>query len=82
MPAAAEQISGDFYLVAAGPQDSTVLVVGDVVGHGVEAARLGIANYYHAVPELSLSYLYGFSLVLLFLGLALQVRHRRRLATL
>ena len=31
---AAERVSGDFYLVAEGPQDSTVLVVGDVVGHG------------------------------------------------
>jgi serine phosphatase RsbU (regulator of sigma subunit) len=36
---AAERVSGDFYLVAEGPQDSTVLVVGDVVGHGVNAAR-------------------------------------------
>jgi sigma-B regulation protein RsbU (phosphoserine phosphatase) len=39
LPAAAEQISGDFYLVAEGPQDSTALVVGDVVGHGLQAAR-------------------------------------------
>jgi serine phosphatase RsbU (regulator of sigma subunit) len=39
LPAAAERVSGDFYLVAAGPQDSTVLVVGDVVGHGLEAAK-------------------------------------------
>jgi len=39
LPATAEQVSGDFYLVAAGPQDSTVLVVGDVVGHGLQAAR-------------------------------------------
>jgi len=29
LPAAAERVSGDFYLVAEGPQDSTVLVVGD-----------------------------------------------------
>jgi serine phosphatase RsbU (regulator of sigma subunit) len=36
---AAEQVSGDFYLVAEGPQDSTVLVVGDVVGHGLQAGR-------------------------------------------
>jgi serine phosphatase RsbU (regulator of sigma subunit) len=36
---AAEQVSGDFYLVAEGPLDSTVLVVGDVVGHGLQAAR-------------------------------------------
>jgi serine phosphatase RsbU (regulator of sigma subunit) len=39
VPAAAEQVSGDFYLVAEGPEDSTVLVVGDVVGHGLPAAR-------------------------------------------
>ena len=39
LPAAAEQVSGDFYLVAEGPQDSTVLVVGDVVGHGLPAGR-------------------------------------------
>ncbi|MGZ4169968.1 MAG: PP2C family protein-serine/threonine phosphatase [Solirubrobacteraceae bacterium] len=32
-------VSGDFYLVAEGPQDSTVLVIGDVVGHGLRAAR-------------------------------------------
>jgi sigma-B regulation protein RsbU (phosphoserine phosphatase) len=31
--------AGDFYLVVAGPDDSTTVVVGDVVGHGLEAAR-------------------------------------------
>ena len=36
---ATEQVSGDFYLVAEGPQESTVLVIGDVVGHGLQAAR-------------------------------------------
>jgi serine phosphatase RsbU (regulator of sigma subunit) len=36
---AAERVSGDFYLVAEGPQDATILVVGDVVGHGLAAAR-------------------------------------------
>ena len=36
---AAERVSGDFYLVAEGPRDATVLVVGDVVGHGLAAAR-------------------------------------------
>jgi sigma-B regulation protein RsbU (phosphoserine phosphatase) len=39
LPAVAERVSGDFHLVAEGPQDSTVLVVGDVVGHGLHAAR-------------------------------------------
>jgi sigma-B regulation protein RsbU (phosphoserine phosphatase) len=35
---AAEHVGGDFYLVARGPRDATVLVVGDVVGHGLVAA--------------------------------------------
>jgi serine phosphatase RsbU (regulator of sigma subunit) len=33
-------VSGDFFLVTNGPDGSTVAVVGDVVGHGPEAARL------------------------------------------
>jgi sigma-B regulation protein RsbU (phosphoserine phosphatase) len=39
LPAVAERVSGVSYLVAEGPRDSTVLVVGDVVGHGLRAAR-------------------------------------------
>jgi serine phosphatase RsbU (regulator of sigma subunit) len=33
-------VSGDFYLLTNGPDGSTVAIVGDVVGHGPEAARL------------------------------------------
>ena len=36
---AAGSVSGDFYLVAEGPENATVVVVGDVVGKGIEAAR-------------------------------------------
>jgi sigma-B regulation protein RsbU (phosphoserine phosphatase) len=36
---ATEGVSGDFYLVAEGPQETTTLVVGDVVGKGSGAAR-------------------------------------------
>ena len=39
LPAAAERVSGDFYLVAEGPQDSTLMVIGDVIGHGLQAGR-------------------------------------------
>ena len=39
LPAHSERVSGDFYLVAEGPQDSTLLVIGDVVGHGLQAGR-------------------------------------------
>jgi len=33
-------VSGDFYLLTNGPDGATVAIVGDVVGHGPEAARL------------------------------------------
>lgn len=33
-------LSGGFYLLTNGPDDSVVAIVGDVVGHGTEAARL------------------------------------------
>jgi serine phosphatase RsbU (regulator of sigma subunit) len=33
-------VSGDFYLLTNGPDGSTIAVVGDVVGHGPDAARL------------------------------------------
>jgi len=33
-------VSGDFFLLTNGPDSATVAIVGDVVGHGPEAARL------------------------------------------
>jgi serine phosphatase RsbU (regulator of sigma subunit) len=36
---ATQRVSGDFYLAAPGPGESTVVVVGDVVGKGIVAAR-------------------------------------------
>lgn len=51
------------------------------VAHGLEAVRLGFAPYYHAVPGLSIAYMYGFALVSVFLGLALHRRFALRLVT-
>jgi serine phosphatase RsbU (regulator of sigma subunit) len=36
---AVEGVGGDFYIVTEGPNESTVVVVGDVIGKGLEAAR-------------------------------------------
>lgn len=47
--------------------------------HGLEAARLGFAPYYHVTSDLSISYLYGWALATLFFGFALHVRYARRL---
>ena len=39
---AAQGVGGDFFLIAEGPRGSTVLLVGDVVGKGVQAARRAV----------------------------------------
>lgn len=52
------------------------------IAHGVEGVRAGISDYYHHAPELSLGYLHGVAWCLLFFGLALQVRFRRRVVSL
>jgi capsular polysaccharide transport system permease protein len=49
--------------------------------HGLETARLAFAPYYHTLGDLSLAYLYGWALILIFLGLALQVRFATRVAS-
>jgi capsular polysaccharide transport system permease protein len=49
--------------------------------HAVDAARLGFAPYYHAIPGLDVAYIYEFALVSLFLGLALQTQYSSRLMT-
>ncbi|MBU0620492.1 MAG: ABC transporter permease [Gammaproteobacteria bacterium] len=48
--------------------------------HGLEATRLGFAPYYHVMPEMSISYLYGWALLTFFFGLALHVNYAERLA--
>ena len=44
-------VSGDFYLVTNGPEGSTMAVVGDVVGHGPDAARLATSSVPASPPS-------------------------------
>ena len=74
-------ISGVILPLSAVPYPYREWLMYNPVAHGLEAARLGFAPYCHAVPELSLPYLYGFALVLLFFGLALHARFAQRLMT-
>lgn len=74
-------ISGVMFPVSAVPQPFRDWILLNPVAHGLEAARLGFAPYYHAVPELSVVYLYGFSLVSIFLGLLLYRRFGLRMIT-
>jgi len=72
-------ISGVIFPIASVPQPYRDWLMLNPVAHGVEASRLGFATYYHAVPELSIAYIYNFALVAIFLGLALHVRYQTRL---
>lgn len=74
-------ISGVIFPLSAVPQPYRDWLLLNPVAHGLEAARLGYAPYYHAVPELSVGYLYQFALVIIFLGLALHRRFALRLVT-
>ncbi len=52
------------------------------IAHGIEGIRAGVSPLYHHAPELSLPYLYGWALGMVFLGLALQARFQRKVVSL
>lgn len=74
-------LSGVIFPISAIPPPFREVLMLNPVAHGLEAVRLGFASHYHAVPEFSMAYLYGFALVSIFLGLALQRRFALRLLT-
>ena len=74
-------VSGVILPLSSVPQPYRDWLMFNPVAHGLEAARLGFSPYYHAVSNLSISYLYGFALVSIFLGLALHRRFALRLVT-
>lgn len=67
-------ISGVLIPIASIPEPYRDWLLINPIVHGLDAARAGFAPYYHAVPGLSISYLYAVALVGIFAGLAL---HRR-----
>lgn len=71
--------SGVIFPITVIPQPYREWLLLNPVTHGLEAARLGFAPYYHAVPELSIAYVYGFALGAIFFGLALHSRFAERL---
>jgi capsular polysaccharide transport system permease protein len=74
-------LSGVIFPLSAVPLPYREWLMYNPVAHGLEAARLGFAPHYHAVPELSIPYMYFFALVSIFWGLALQRRFALRLVT-
>lgn len=49
------------------------------LAHALEAVRFGFSAGYHVFPGLSLTYVYAWAVVMIFLGLALQLRFSERL---
>jgi capsular polysaccharide transport system permease protein len=74
-------LSGVIFPPAAVPQPYREWLLYNPILHGVESARLAFAPYYQVAPETSLPYVYGFALVMIWFGLALQVRYAVRLAS-
>src|SRR5690606_36554606 len=74
-------LSGVLFPIAMVPSPYREWLLLNPLAHGLEAARLGFAPYYQAVPELNIAYVYFFALAIIFLGLALHVRFAPRLAT-
>jgi capsular polysaccharide transport system permease protein len=72
-------LSGVIFPIARIPEAYREWLMLNPLAHGLEAARLGFAPHYQAVPETSLAYTYGCALALLFLGLALHRRFALRL---
>ncbi|ODT85956.1 MAG: ABC transporter [Nitrosomonadales bacterium SCN 54-20] len=72
-------ISGAIFPIALVPPPYREWLLLNPVAHGLEAARLGFAPHYHAIPELNITYLYGFGLTALFFGLSLHHHFRTRL---
>jgi capsular polysaccharide transport system permease protein len=74
-------ISGVIIPIASIPQPYRDWLLLNPIAHGLEGCRLGFFDYYNAVFGLSLSYLYGASLVLFFLGLLLYRRFHHQLVS-
>lgn len=73
-------LSGVIFPIAMLPPPYRDFLMYNPLANGLEAARLGFAPYYQAVPGTSIPYLYGFALTIIFFGLALHVRFAQRLA--
>lgn len=74
-------LSGVIFPITAVPQPYLDFLLFNPLLHAVEAVRLGFSNQYHVVSELSVSYVYGFALILVFFGLALHVKFALRIQT-
>lgn len=67
-------LSGVIFPLTAIPPQYREWVFYNPFAHGIELLRSGFFPLYHAAPEANLAFLFGFALVSIAFGLALQVR--------
>lgn len=72
-------ISGVIMPISVIPIQYREYLIYNPVVHGLESTRLGFSSYYHAIPELDVSYLYFFAFSLIIFGLMLHRRFAERL---
>lgn len=72
-------LSGVLFNVTIVPQPYYDWLLFNPLVHSLETARLAFAPNYKPIPELSISYPFTFSLVTIFIGLALHVRFAGRI---
>jgi len=72
-------VSGVIFPISALVQPYRDWLLLNPIAHGIEEVRAAYSASYYAVPELDISYMFFFSLVLVFLGLALHARYEDRL---
>lgn len=72
-------LSGVMFPMTSVPPEFREWLMLNPVAHGLESVRLSFAPFYHAVPELDPVYLFQAALVLVFFGLALQLRFSDRM---
>lgn len=75
-------LSGIFYRPEIAPPAVRDILLLNPVMHGIELMRAATFRAYHAYPTVSLAYVVAWGLFLVLIGLALQVRYARRLASL
>lgn len=72
-------LSGAIWPLLSIPQPYRDMLMLNPMAHGLEAVRMGFIPYYHAVPDVSLWYLYACAIINIFIGLALYRRFALRL---
>lgn len=72
-------ISGVIFPLSIVPQPYLDWLMYNPLAHAIELTRVGYFPYYHALPNLSLGYVYAWAITSLFLGLALYRRFHYQL---